>query len=172
MPLAPFAMGPAKQPDSGTNNPPMMNGVANTGSAIYEGSLLGLSSNLLVALTTTPAAGTIVGVAAAANLTAPGYNMGNQPTTVGWRQNTIPYYKASTDTVYASHLVNGSDTYVTPATTDIGTSIGLRVTATGEVVADRSLTTTNARVTILRIDTEFGTNVVEWVFLSTAIATV
>jgi len=172
MPLAPFSMGPAKQPDSGTNNPPMMNDVANTASAIYEGSLLGRSSNILVALATTPTAGTIVGVAAAANKTGPGYDMANQPSVVGWRQNIIPYYKASTDTIYASHLVNGSDVYITPVLADVGAQYGVRVLATGEVAADKSLTTTDARVRILRIDTEFAERVVEWVFLSTALATI
>lgn len=168
----PFTMGPAKQPDSGTNNPPMINDTANTASAIYAGSLLGRSSNILVALATTPTAGAIVGVAASDNNTSPGYNMANQPSVVNFGSNKIPYYKASTDTVYRSHICNGSDTYVTPVLADVGTNIGLRVRADGEVVGDRALVTTDARINILRIDTLFGGNFIEWCFLSTAIATV
>lgn len=165
----PFTMGPAKQPDSGTNNPPLTNDVANTASAIYAGSLLGYSSNILVALATTPTAATIVGVAASDNNTAPGYNMANQPTNVGFRQNIVPFYRATTDTIYRSHLCNGSDTYITPALTDVGVAIGLRVRSDGEVVGDRALVTTNSRIMVLRIDNELGNNFIEWTFLATAI---
>jgi hypothetical protein len=169
MAIAPFAMGPAKQPDSGTNNPGTTNGLANTASAIFKGSILGLTSNLLNALATTPTAATIVGVAASPNQWTPGYNMGNQPTTVDFRANNLPYYRATTDTIYASHMTNGSDTYVTPATTDIGVSYGIRVRADGEVTVDRALVTTDARVKVLRINIEFGQQIVEWTFLATAI---
>lgn len=168
MALSPFVFGPGKQPDSGTNNPPLTNGVANTASAIYAGSLLGYSSNILVALATTPTAGTIVGVAAADNNTAPGYNMANQPTNVGFRENIVPFYRATTDTLFEGHLCNGSDTYTTPVLANVGVSYGLRVAANGEVLIDTSLTTTDARVKILRI-LDAPAKLVEVSFLATAI---
>jgi len=165
---SPFVFGPGKQPDSGTNNPPLTNDVANTASAIYAGSILGYSSNILVALATTPTAATIVGVAASDNNTAPGYNMANQPTNVGFRSNIVPFYRATTDTLYEGHMTNGSDTYVTPVLSDVGVSYGLRVTATGEVTIDRALTTTDARVKVLRL-LDVPNKIVEVSFLATAI---
>lgn len=171
----PFTTGPAKQPDSGTNGPPVSNGVANTADAIYAGSPLIRTAGVLRIAATNPAAGSIVGIAASDNNTAPGYNMGNQPATVGFRENIIPYYMADTMTLYRSHLVNNSDTYILPVTADIGASYGLRINTDGELVLDKNITTTTALGIVRRIDVGVGgtgnnTNYVEWTLADTAIA--
>lgn len=168
----PFVMGPVKQPDSGTGNPPLANGVANTSDVIYAGSALVWTSGVLRLAATNPVAGTLVGFAAADNNTSPGYNMGNQPSVVGFGQNIVPYYLAMTSTVYRSHLVNNSDTYITPVITDVGLKYGLRKNTDGEVVLDKNITSTTALAIVTRIDTEFQPSpggFVEWTLDDSAI---
>ena len=106
------------------------------------------------------------------NNTAPGYNMGNQPSVVGFGANIITFYPASTDTLYRSHLVNNSDVYITPLITDVDLSYGLRKNTDGEYVLDKNITGTTAVCIIRRIDTEFQTlpgGYVEWNFAASAI---
>lgn len=161
-----FAIGPANSPN-GSSMPEVRVGAATVGNAIITGSVLIYSSNLLVVGATTPSVNTIVGVAAAPDSSAPGYNMANQPTVVTFREDTIPYYVANTRDRYISHFCNGSDTYIAPATTDIGVSYGIRKAATGEWIADKALVTTDARLIIRAID--IGNLYVTWNWLSTAI---
>ncbi len=161
-----FAMGPANHPQG---QPTMSSGTCKASAAILNGSLLIWDTGTLDVGGTNPTAATIAGVAAAAYESAPGYNFANEPASPirTFAENTIPYYVADTTTLYCSHLVNNSDTYVAPVAANIGVAYGFRKLATGEFAVDKNLTTTNARVTIRRIDTE--NNLVFWNFLASAI---
>jgi hypothetical protein len=164
-----FTCGPAKQPDSGSDNPPMGNEPGNTSDLIYAGSPLIMTSGIVRLAAQYPVAGTLIGIAASDNNTMPGYNMGNQPAVVNFGNNMITFYPASTDTIYRSHLVNNSDVYIAPVAADRDARYGLRINTDGELVLDKNVTGTTACAVVRRIDINGGNKLVEWQLLATAI---
>lgn len=152
--------------------PSVIYGEYNTSSSIVQGSVLILTSGVLNAATTNPTAATVVGVALQAKDTAPGFAAANNPSPITGRQTKISYAVADMNQVFTAAFVNGSDTAIAPATTDIGVQYGLRLITTGGIGAgnwavDKSLTTSNARVVIVGINTELSTVYFKW--LQTAI---
>ena len=113
----------------------------------------------------------IVGIAMAAASSAPGYNAANSPSPITWQENTIPVAKAESDTnIFVSPFCNNTLTSAkaTPALTDVGVQYGIIKQTSGASTGcwwpDKNLTTTNARVEIIKVDIE--NKLVWWKFLA------
>ena len=136
----------------GGGAPRMFQYNATSGATFEAGDVVILSSGEITGSGADPAAGTILAVSAAANDSAPGYNMQNQPTIVTWRTKSVPVYMANGN-IFKGKLTNGSATYVAPAAADVGASYGITKNSTTWSV-DKSKTTTSARVVVDKIDTD------------------
>lgn len=93
----------------------------------------------------------ILGVALQGASTSPGNQMANSPTTITWKDTTVAVAIADAVSIFQSTFVNGSATRVAPAATDVGVAYGLSKYTDWAV--DKSLTTTNAAVTVVAVDT-------------------
>lgn len=94
----------------------------------------------------------IVGVAAAGDQSAYGYGIGDSPTTVTGRANTIPIWLAGTDVVFYGQLSNGTTALVAPDAANVGVSYGLIKQQDGRVTVDEA-DTTNVVVRVIGFDT-------------------
>ena len=84
----------------------------------------------------------IVGVAGAADASAYGYDMGDSPTVITGRANTVPVWRATRDTVFMGQISTGA-TLVVPAAADVnGTGYGVIRQSDGTWTVNRSDTTT------------------------------
>lgn len=142
------SMGAVYGPNGGT--PRIFNYNAATAATFITGAVLVYASGEVVEAGVNPAAGTIVGVAAAPAGGSPGYNMANQPTVVTWRDRKCPVYLANGN-IFKGNLVNGSSVIIAPVATDVGASYGLSAFS-GVWYVDQSKTSTNARVVVDKID--------------------
>lgn len=111
----------------------------------------------------------IVGVAAAGAFDAPGYNAANSPSPITWREGTLPVYRSVGKNIFVSPMCNNTLTSAkyTPVAADVGVQYGIikqtSGASTGAWWPDKNLTTTDARVEILKIDIE--NKLVHWKFL-------
>jgi hypothetical protein len=142
--------GPAYGPGNGTPLIAQFN--STSGSNFEVGAVLVLSSGEVVEAGADPAAGTILGVALAAEDAAPGFSMANQPTVVTWRTRNVPVALANGN-IFCGRLTNNSSTFIAPVAADIGASYGITAYS-GVYTVDKNKTTTSARVVIIRIDTD------------------
>jgi len=118
----------------------------------------------------------IVGVAMADAFSGPGNNPANSniTTPITWTDDRIPVAIASSPrNIFVSRICNNTtdSTLATAALTDVNTQIGITKQATGNSTGawwpDRNKTSTNARVVILKVDTD--NNLVHWKFLASAV---
>lgn len=93
----------------------------------------------------------IVGVAAAADASAFGYDMADSPTVITGRENTVPVWIANRSTVFYGQISTGA-TVVAPAASDVGVSYGVVRQSDGTWTVNRSDTTT-VTVKVTKIDT-------------------
>ncbi len=145
-----MSMGPVYGPQGGT--PRVLNYNATSGADFIAGEVLILSSGECVEAGTNPAAGTILGVSMCADEDAPGFSMANQPSFVTYRTKNVPVALANGN-VFKGKITNNSATYIAPVAADVGASYGI-TEYTGIWVVDKNKTTTNARVVIIKIDTD------------------
>lgn len=143
---------------------------AKSGAAIYAGTVVIWDTGEVDDATANPTAGTVVGVALADTLSAPGYELPNASLVnhVTWREPRVQVVLASGQgTTFVSQLVNNSDVAIAPVAADVGAEYGLRLRTGGSWAVDKNLTSANARVHIVKIDTD--QNLVHWKFLPAAI---
>lgn len=95
----------------------------------------------------------IVGVAAAADGSAYGYDMADSPTVVTGRANTVPVIVASRDTVFTGQLSNGTSSLVVPDAANVGTAYGVVRQSDGTWTVDEA-DTTNDVVTVIKFVTQ------------------
>lgn len=123
---------------------------ATSSATFIAGAVLVFAAGEITEAGVNPAAGTIVGVAAAPASGAPGYNMANQPTVVTWRDKKCPVYLANGN-IFKGNLTNGSATIIAPVAADVGALYGLTAYA-GVWYVDQAKTAGNARVVVDKID--------------------
>jgi hypothetical protein len=153
--------GPAYGPNGGS---PLVLEYTVTSAADFEvGAVLAFTSGEVASAGADPAAGTIVGVALAAEDSAPGYNMANQPSVVTFRQKTVPVAIANGN-IFRGRITNNSSTFIAPVAADIGASYGITAYS-GVWTVDKSKTSTSARVVVLKIDTLNGNQFVWFRFI-------
>ena len=146
------SMGAVYGPQGGT--PRIFNYNAASAATFITGAVLVFAAGEVVEAGVNPAAGTIVGVAAAPAGGAPGSNMANQPAVITWRDRKCPVYLANGN-IFKANLVNGSSVIIAPVATDIGASYGLSAFG-GVWYVDQSKTAGTARVVVDKAD--FDTN--------------
>lgn len=95
----------------------------------------------------------IVGVAAAADQSAFGYDMADSPTVVTGRENTVPVWRATRDTVFVGQLSNGTTSLVVPDAANVGVAYGLIRQTDGTWTVDEA-DTTNDVVTVIDFVTQ------------------
>jgi hypothetical protein len=95
----------------------------------------------------------IVGVAAAADESAFGYDMGDSPTVVTGRANTVPVWRATRDTVFIGQLSNGTSALVVPDAANVGVAYGVIRQSDGTWTVDEN-DTTNDVVTVIDFVTQ------------------
>ncbi len=84
----------------------------------------------------------VVGIAAAADESALGYGMADQPSTVTGRSNTVPVWVASRDAVFMGQLSNGTTALVVPDAANVdGVGFGLIRQTDGRWTVDEADTT-------------------------------
>jgi hypothetical protein len=160
--------GPAYGPNGGS--PLVLEYAATSGADFEVGAVLALTSGEVASAGADPAAGTILGVALAAEDGAPGYNMANQPSVVTFRQKTVPVAIANGN-VFRGKLTNGSSTVITPVAADIGASYGITAYS-GVWYVDKAKTTTSARVVVVKSDTTTGNQLVWFRFIESFTVTI
>lgn len=96
----------------------------------------------------------LLGVAAAGNQSAFGYDAGDQPASpvVTGRVDTIPIYKANATTIFYGQISNNG-TMVAPASSDVGVNYGIIRHSDGTWSVDRN-DTTNVVVRVLKVVTQ------------------
>jgi hypothetical protein len=119
---------------------------------IVRGALMKLNTNNTIVEITGPTdiSNTILGVAKAANASAFGYDMGDSPTVVTGRADTIPLDLANRDTVFVGQIVSAANTPVVPAVADVGVAYGVVKNSDNTWSVNRS-NTTNLTVRVLGI---------------------
>ena len=148
-------------------NVPVTRGLDYTSPATWQlGAVLVASSGLVVEGGTNPTA--IIGVSQQPADTNPGFQAANNPTVVTYRTSKVATAIADRINVFGSQLVNNSSTPIAPVQADMYAQYGLK-SYSGVWVVDKNLTTTNARVEIIAIDTV--KNLVFFKFLESAIGT-
>lgn len=95
----------------------------------------------------------IVGVAGAADASAYGYDMGDSPTVVTGRANTVPVTVASRETVFVGQLSNGTSSLVVPDAANVGVAYGLIRQSDSTWTVDEA-DTTNDVVTVIDFVTQ------------------
>lgn len=95
----------------------------------------------------------IVGVAAAADASAFGYDMADSPTVITGRANTVPVFRATRDTVFVGQLSNGTTSLVVPDANNVGVAYGLIRQSDGTWTVDEA-DTTNDVVTVIDFVTQ------------------
>lgn len=83
----------------------------------------------------------IVGVAGAADASAYGYDMGDSPTVITGRVNTVPVWRATRDTVFIGQLSNGTTSLVVPDAANVGIQYGVIRQSDGTWTVDEADTT-------------------------------
>ena len=109
----------------------------------------------------------IVGVALQAADTNPGFAAANNPSPITGRQRKVSTARANDVTVFSATLTNGSSTRIAPVQADVGAQYGITAYS-GVWTVDKNKTSTNARVTIVDIDTAL--NVVFFKFMDSHLA--
>jgi len=128
-----------------------------TSQAFIKGAALAFSSGQVTEAGSNPAS--IVGFAAEAAQTKPGWQAANNPTVFTGRVQECDVFVADRSQVFSGQFVNNSSTAVAPAVADIGVSYGIKsytVGGVGEWYVDKNLTAGNARVSIVDIDLDIG----------------
>ena len=98
----------------------------------------------------------VVGVAGAADASAYGYDMADQPSTVTGRSNTVPVFIANRNTVFQGQLSNGTTALVVPDAANVdGVGFGIIKQTDGTWTVDEA-DTTNKLVQIVDFDTALG----------------
>lgn len=112
----------------------------------------------------------IVGVAMGAASSGPGYDAANSPSPITWREDLISVAKAEADrNIFVSPMCNNTltSTKISPAATDVGVQYGIvkqtSGASAGQWWVDKNLTTSNARVEIVKVD--IGNQLVHFKFL-------
>jgi hypothetical protein len=146
---------PARTP--GTTIPMTQSGKYATGQTFKKGAVLTLSAGELIEDTSPVTGATIIGIAAEAAGSRPGYNVANSDVTTVYtnREQEISYVRADPTIIWSGQLVNNSATAVTPGQTDIGVNYGLKAYS-GEWYVDKNQTAGNACVTVVDIDTQLN----------------
>lgn len=159
---------------SNSNSPAIFEYTLAGSQTFAVGAVLTWSSGLAAEASANPS--DIIGVALAAANTAPGYDAGNSPSPITWRENRLPVAVAydSRNTFVGRICNNTTDsTSIAPVAADLGAQYGITKQATGGAAGswfvDKNKTTTNARVEIVKIDTE--NNLVHFVFTQTYVST-
>ena len=103
----------------------------------------------------------IVGVAMSGAFKGPGYDAADSPSPITWREGLLSVAKAeSPHNIFVSPMCNNTltSTKVAPAVTDVGVQYGVVKQTSGASAGawwvDKNLTTTNARVEIVKVDIE------------------
>jgi hypothetical protein len=121
--------------------------------AIVIGSVLILTSGVYNLAGTDPTI--IAGVALQAVDTSPGFQAANNPVPITGRETKMSIAVADRNTTFWATLTNGSSTRIAGATADIGAIYGITAYS-GVWTVDKAKLTTDARVSIVGIDTERG----------------
>lgn len=138
-----------------------------TATTVIIGSVLKYTAGELDLASTGPTTG-IVGIAAQAYNTAPGFAQMNTPTVNTGRRANISFYAANPgQTIFVSKLTNNSATYIAPVLADIGVNIGLTLQSSGIWTADKNITGGNACITPVEIDID--NLLIYWVFMAAAV---
>lgn len=114
----------------------------------------------------------VVGVAGAADASAYGYDMADQPSTVTGRANTVPVHVANRNVVFMGQISNGTTALVVPDAANVdGVGYGIIRQTDGVWTVDES-DTTNKLVQVVDFDTSVGgTNgIVYFKFFAAAVA--
>lgn len=139
--------------------PSVVYGQYDSASSIVNGSVLIFSSGQYQVAGTNPAL--IAGVALQDKDTAPGYQAANNPNPITGRQQKISVAQADRTAVFSATLTNGTSTRITPAQADVGAQYGITAYS-GVWTVDKAKTTTDARVSIVGIDTEMNLVFFKW----------
>lgn len=113
----------------------------------------------------------VIGVAGAANASAYGYNMADQPSTVTGRADTVPVFIANRDVVFMGQMSNGTTALVVPDAANVDqVGFGIIKQTDGTWTVDEA-DTTNKVVVVIDFDTTITSNgVVFFKFLASTIA--
>lgn len=159
---------PAQTPSGTVPNVKWAQTVASPSANLVRGAVVALTSGEVDAAGTNPAA--IYGIALQDAGTGPGYKNASSPTVSTGRQRRISVARATTDTVFAGKLTNGSSTFVAPAQADVGASYGITAYGSGATTiwtVDKAKTAGDARVRIVGFENlPNGENYVLFTFLA------
>lgn len=98
----------------------------------------------------------VIGIAGAADASAYGYDMADQPSFVTGRANTVPVYVANRNTVFQGQLSNGTTALVVPDNANVdGVGYGIIRQTDGTWTVDEA-DTTNKLVQIVDYDLKLG----------------
>lgn len=107
----------------------------------------------------------IIGVAAQAVDTNPGFSAANSPTTITGRSASVSVYRPNDSTIFLATFTNNSSATAVPATSDVTVQYGLTAYS-GIWTVDKNKTAGNARVEIIGFDTDIYGGVVFFKFLT------
>lgn len=152
---------------SNSGSPELMEYTVTPAQTFVQGAVLVFASGLVSEAGANPAL--IVGVACANAFSNPGYDAANSPSVFTWREGLISVYRAVNKNIFVSPVCNNTLTSAkyTPVAADVGAQYGIVKQTSGASSGcwwpDVNLTTTDARIEVVKID--IAAKLFHWKFL-------